>query len=250
MSVKSQVSAQEWSVRVELAAAYQLAFLHRMADHIYTHISARVPGDEEHFLINAYGLTFDEITPASLVKVDLDGKVILDETGLGINPAGFVIHGAIHGARHDVGCVMHTHTAAGVAVSAQRRGLLMISQHAMRFHRRLSYHDYEGVALELDERERLIADLGSTNAMILRNHGLLVCGVDVADAFDAMYYLERACQIQVNALAGDVQIVEPSAAVAEKVALQFDKPDRVSRAKQWPAMLRMLKRSNPAFDAE
>ncbi|MFT0544948.1 class II aldolase/adducin family protein [Allopusillimonas ginsengisoli] len=249
MSIQSEVSPQEWAVRKELAAAYKLAFLHRMSDHIYTHISACVPGGEEHFLINAYGLTFDEITPESLVKVDLEGKVILDTTGLGINPAGYVIHSAIHGARHDVGCVMHTHTAAGVAVSTQERGLQMISQHAMRFHQRLSYHAYEGVALDMDEQERLVADLGSTNAMVLQNHGLLVCGVDVADAFDAMYYLERACQIQVNALAGGEKIIKPSAAVAEKVARQFDNPDRVSRAKQWPAMLRLLERNKALFGA-
>ena len=243
MSIQSQVSSQEWEVRKNLAAAYQLAFLHRMTDHIYTHISARVPGVEEHFLINAYGLTFDEITPESLVKVDIDGTVLLDETGMGINPAGYVIHSAIHGARHDVGCVMHTHTAAGVAVSAQAHGLLMLSQHAMRFHQRISYHDYEGVALEMEEQKRLVADLGSTNAMILRNHGLLVCGVDVADAFDAMFYLERACQIQVNALAGGGKVIEPSPEIAEKVAQQFDRPGRPSRAKQWPAMLRMLERT-------
>ncbi|NYT84435.1 class II aldolase/adducin family protein [Pollutimonas harenae] len=249
MSIQSEISPEEWAVRKDLAAAYQLAFLHRMTDHIYTHISARVPGDEAHFLINAYGLTFDEITPESLVKVDLEGRIILDETRLGINPAGYVIHSAIHGVRHDAACVMHTHTAAGVAVSAQERGLLMLSQHAMRFHERLSYHDYEGVALDLDEQKRLIADLGSTNAMILRNHGLLVCGADVADAFDAMYYLERACQIQVHALAGGMKIIEPSAAVAEKVARQFDKSDRPSRAKQWPAMLRMLERNKPRLGA-
>lgn len=243
MSIQAQVSPQEWVIRKDLAAAYQLAFLHRMTDHIYTHISARVPGVEDHFLINAFGLTFDEVTPESLVKVDLNGTVILDETGMGINPAGYVIHSAIHGARHDVGCVMHTHTAAGVAVSAQEHGLLMLSQHAMRFHRRLSYHDYEGVALDMDEQKRLIADLGSTNAMILRNHGLLVCGEDVADAFDAMFYLERACQIQVNALAGGTKVIEPSSAIAEKVALQFDKRERLSRAKQWPAMLRILERN-------
>lgn len=246
MSIQSQVSSQEWAVRVDLAAAYQLAFMHRMTDHIYTHISARVPGIEEHFLINAYGLTFDEITPESLVKVNLEGKVIQDETGLGINPAGYVIHSAIHGARHDVGCVMHTHTAAGVAVSAQKCGLLMLSQHAMRFHRRISYHDYEGVALDMDEQQRLIADLGTTSAMILRNHGLLVCGADVAEAFDAMFYLERACQIQVQALASGVDVIEPSDEIAEKVARQFDKADRPSRAKQWPAMLRLLERNKLA----
>ncbi len=201
-SIKDQVSAEEWAVRVDLAAAYNLAVAMRMTDHIYTHISARVPGDEPHFLINAYGLTFDEITASNLVKVNIDGEILLDRTGLGINPAGFVIHSAIHRARHDAACVMHTHTAAGIAVSAQQTGLLMISQHAMRFHRRLAYHDYEGVALDMDEQQRLVADLGPHNAMILRNHGLLACGASVPDAFDAMFYLERACQAQVAALAG------------------------------------------------
>jgi len=173
-----------------------------MTDLIYTHISARVPGPEAHFLINAYGLLFDEIKASSLVKVTLDGDVIEDPTGLGINPAGFVIHGAVHRARHDVACVMHTHTTAGLAVAAQRQGLLPLTQHAMRFTDAIGYHDYEGIALELDEQRRLVADLGKHNAMILRNHGLLVCGPTVHDAFDLMAHLERACQAQVAALAG------------------------------------------------
>lgn len=247
MSVKDKVSPLEWEVRTNLAASYRLAAMHRMTDHIYTHFSARVPGAEEHFLINAFGQTFDEVTPSSLVKVDIEGRIILDETGLGINPAGYVIHSAIHAARPDVGCVMHTHTAAGVAVAAQENGLLMISQHSMRFHNRLSYHDYEGVALDMAEQERLVADLGRNNAMILRNHGLLVCGVDVPDAFDALYYLERACQIQLGALAGGAKILTPPDEIAEKVAHQFDKPDRVSRFRQWPAMIRMLQRAHPDF---
>ncbi|PND33017.1 class II aldolase [Achromobacter pulmonis] len=246
-SIKDQVSAEEWAVRVDLAAAYNLAVAMRMTDHIYTHISARVPGDEPHFLINAYGLTFDEITASNLVKVNIDGEILLDRTGLGINPAGFVIHSAIHRARHDAACVMHTHTAAGIAVSAQQTGLLMISQHAMRFHRRLAYHDYEGVALDMDEQQRLVADLGPHNAMILRNHGLLACGASVPDAFDAMFYLERACQAQVAALAGGLPLVVPPEAVAEKVGRQFDKLDRPSRHKHWPPLLRMLEGIRPAY---
>ncbi len=246
-SIKDQVSAEEWAVRVDLAAAYNLAVEMRMTDHIYTHISARVPGAQPHFLINAYGLMFNEITASNLVKVDIDGGILLDQTGLGINPAGFVIHSAIHRVRHDAARVMHTHTAAGIAVSAQEAGLLMISQHAMRFHNRIGYHDYEGVALDMDEQQRLIADLGPHSAMILRNHGLLVCGASVPDAFDAMFYLERACQAQVAALAGGLPLVTPSAAVAEKVGRQFDRLDRPSRHKHWPPLLRLLQRIRPEY---
>lgn len=246
-SIKNQVSAEEWAVRQNLAAAYNLAVVMRMTDHIYTHISARVPGDQPHFLINAYGLMFDEITASNLVKVNIDGEILLDQTGLGINPAGFVIHSAIHRARHDAVCVMHTHTAAGIAVSAQEAGLLMISQHAMRFHKRVAYHDYEGVALDMDEQERLVADLGSHSAMILRNHGLLVCGTSVPDAFDAMFYLERACQAQVGALAGGLPLVIPPEAVAEKVGRQFERPNRPSRDKHWPPLLRLLQRIRPEY---
>ena len=200
--VRERVSEAEWQARTDLAACYRLAHYYRMTDQIYTHISARVPDEPEHFLINAYGLLFDEITASSLVKIDHDGTIIDDPSGLGINEAGFVIHSAIHKARHDVNCVMHTHTRAGVAVSAQKQGLLMISQHAMRFHDCLAYHDYEGVALELDEQQRLTAHLGDRNAMILRNHGLLTCGPTVREAFELMYYLECSCQIQIDALAG------------------------------------------------
>ena len=245
--VKSRVPDAEWQARVELAAAYRLVAHFRMTDLIYTHISARVPGPEHHFLINAYGLMFDEMTASSLVKVDIDGNIIDDPTGLGMNPAGFVIHSAIHKARPDVQCVMHTHTGAGVAVSAQKRGLLDISQHSMRFHNRLAYHAYEGVALDLDEQSRLQASLGGNFAMILRNHGLLTCGTDVPDAWDNMYYLERACQAQIGALAGGAEVLECTHEVAEKVALQFERPERISRIKHWPAMLRMLDRIDPSY---
>jgi ribulose-5-phosphate 4-epimerase/fuculose-1-phosphate aldolase len=244
-SVQDRVAPEEWALRGDLAAAYNLAALLRMTDHIYTHFSARVPGTTNEFLINPYGLTFDEITASSLVKVDIDGKVLLDETGLGINPAGFVIHSTIHSARHDAGCVMHTHTAAGIAVSAQRQGLLMISQHAMRFHGRVGYHSYEGVVLDDFEGPLLLESLGDKNALILRNHGLLVCGRSVPDAFDNLYYLERACQAQVAALAGDRELVIASDDVAQRVAAQFERPNRPSRDKHWPPFLRMVERAHP-----
>jgi len=242
-----RVSATEWAVRVDLAACYRLAAHFRLTDLIYTHISARVPGTHEHFLINAYGQLFEEITASSLVKVTLDGDIVDDETGLGINPAGYVIHSAIHGARHDLGCVMHTHTNAGLAVAAQRQGLLPLTQHAMRFSACLSYHDYEGIALDMDERQRLIRDLGTNNAMILRNHGLLICGATVAQAFDGMYYLERACRAQVAAMAGGAELNIPPASVAAKVARQFKRSDRTAPENAWAALLRMLDRADPSF---
>jgi ribulose-5-phosphate 4-epimerase/fuculose-1-phosphate aldolase len=220
-SVRARVSAEEWAVRIDLAACYRCAALYRMTDLIYTHISARVPGPDEHFLINAFGLTWDEITASSLVKVNLDGKIIDDPTGLGINRAGYVIHSAVHRARPDVACVMHTHTAAGIAVSAQEHGLLPISQHAMRFHGALAYHDYEGVALDLDEQQRLVLDL--------------------------MYYLERACTAQVDALAGGSKLRIPSPLVAAKVAAQFANLPYKKKQTEWRALRRALDRSDPSY---
>lgn len=246
-SIREEVTAAEWQVREELAAAYQLAALHRMTDHIYTHISARVPGEEHHFLLNAYGLMFDEVSASNLVKVDLQGNVLLDTTGLGINQAGFIIHGAIHEHRHDAMCVMHTHTQAGIAVSAQKDGLRMLSQHAMRFHGKVAYHDYEGVVLDMNERDHILQNLGALSVLILRNHGLLVCGESIRDAFDQMYYLERACQIQVAAQSSGVPLIEASAAVASRVAAQFDRPGRPSKNKHWPPLLRMLDRLAPEY---
>ena len=244
---KRKASAAEWRARVELAACYRLVAHFRMTDLIYTHISARVPGGAPRFLINPYGLMFEEITASSLVTVTLEGRIVDDPTGLGMNPAGFVIHSAIHGARHDVGCVMHTHTGAGLAVAAQRQGLLPLSQHAMRFAGCLAYHDYEGIALDMDEQQRLIRDLGSHNAMILRNHGLLTCGATVRTAFDLMYYLERACQAQVGAMGTGAELVLAPAAVAEKVARQFTRPGRTAPDTQWAALLRMLDRSDQSY---
>jgi len=245
--VRDRVSAAEWEARIELAACYRLAVHYRMTDLIYTHISARVPGPEHHFLINAFGLLWDEISASTLVKVTLDGEVVDDPTGNGINRAGYVIHSAVHRARPDLTCVMHTHTAAGIAVSAQDDGLLPISQHAMRFTGNLGYHDYEGLALELDEQARLVRDLGTHKVMILRNHGLLACGESVAEAFDHMYYLERACQSQINAMAGGAKLRIPPAAVAEKTAAQFKKLPYKAKKTEWKAHLRMLDKTDPSY---
>ena len=246
-SQHDRISAAERAVRVDLAACYRLAAYFRLTDLIYTHISARVPGPEAHFLINAYGLLFDEIKAGNLVKVTLDGDIVDDPSGLGINPAGYLIHSAVHCARHEVGCVIHTHTTAGLAVAAQKRGLLPLTQHAMRFTGCLAYHDYEGIALDVDEQQRLVRDLGTNNAMILRNHGLLTCGPTVHDAFDLMIHLERACQAQVAALAGGQDLVIPPPTVAEKVARQFVRPGRTAPANAWAALLRMLDRSDPGY---
>ncbi len=244
--VRDRVGAVEWAQRVNLAACYRLLAHFRMTDLIYTHVSAKVPGTEAEFLINPYGLMFDEITASSLVRVDQDGRVLEDATGIGCNPAGFVIHSCIHRANHDLACVIHTHTAAGIGVSAQKRGLLMLSQHAMRFHGSLAYHDYEGVALELDEQPRLVHDLGPHRAMILRNHGLLTAGETVREAFDLMYYLERACQAQVAAQAGGTALNECDDALAAKVARQFREPD-AGATHDWPAYLRLLDRIDESY---
>lgn len=214
----------EQQVREDLAKLYRLIAHFRMTDVIDTHISARVPGTQHHFLINAYGKLFHEIGPDDLVKIDFDGNTVEPEKEghLRVNKAGFVIHSAIHMARHDIACVIHTHTADGMAVACQAQGLLPISQHAMKFHGRLSYHEYEGIAVDLDERARLVADLGRNDAMILRNHGLLAAGASIAAAFTNLYFLERACQVQVKAQSGGAVLHMPSAAVIEHTAAQFD----------------------------
>jgi ribulose-5-phosphate 4-epimerase/fuculose-1-phosphate aldolase len=241
--VRERVSREEWQMRVDLAAAYQLAAIYKWTDLIYTHFSARVPGTED-FLINPYGLMFDEITAANLVRIDASGKVVDDPLDLGYNEAGFVIHGCVHEARPEVNCVLHTHTRAGVAVSAMKCGLLPISQHAMRVQRQCTYHDYEGIALDLSERERMAANLGkSSKVMILRNHGLLTLGETVREAFDLMYFLDCACQIQIDALAGGLpNVLEMSPSAASTATEQFDRPDRPSVHKDWPALLRLLER--------
>ncbi len=242
-SVRDRVSRKEWDLRVDLAAAYQLAAIFKWTDLIYTHFSARLPGHDE-FLINPYGLMFEEITASNLIRIDHRGKVLDDPLGLGYNEAGFVIHGCVHEARPEVQCVLHTHTRAGVAVSAMKCGLLPISQHAMRVQRQATYHDYEGIALDMDERKSMARDLGrSSKAMILRNHGLLTLGESVREAFDLMYYLDCACQIQVDAMAGGMDnVLQMTKHAGDTAAAQFERPGRTSAHKDWPALLRLLDR--------
>jgi len=241
--VRERVSKEEWEMRVDLAAAYQIAAIYKWSDLIYTHFSARLPGTEE-FLINPYGLMFDEMTASNLVKIDWEGKILDDPLGMGVNQAGFVIHSCVHAARPEINCVIHTHTRAGVAVSAMKCGLLPISQHAMLVQGDMSYHDYEGVALDKDEQGRLASDLGKTaKAMILRNHGLLALGETVRDAFEVMYYLDAACQIQVDACAGGMHNVHIMSEQAAKTAsAQLNRLGRPAQHKDWPALLRMLER--------
>jgi ribulose-5-phosphate 4-epimerase/fuculose-1-phosphate aldolase len=248
-SVKDRVSAEEWQARTDLAAAYHLAVIYGWTDIILTHFSARVPGTENQFLLNAYGLMFDEVTASNLVKVDQDGKILEDITGLGINQAGFVIHGCIHAARADAHCVLHTHTRAGIAVSAMSEGLLPISQHSARIVGDVTYHDYEGIALDLDERARLIRDLGPTScSMVLKNHGLLALGRNVREAFMLMYNFEQSCRIQVDALAaGRDRITLISDATVARTRAQVYRPRAESGRRDWPALLRMLDRRHADF---
>jgi ribulose-5-phosphate 4-epimerase/fuculose-1-phosphate aldolase len=216
-------------------------------DLIFTHVSARVPGPEHHFLINAYGMMFEEITASSLVKVDLDGQKMLDSP-YEINPAGFVIHSAIHAARQDAACVLHTHTRAGVAVSAQAEGLLPISQQSLIPYTSLAYHDYEGIAVNEDEKPRLVADLGSHSAMILRNHGLLTAAATIPDAFIMMYVLETACQIQVMAQSSGGELIRVPAPVVEGIQSQMERVTKgMGGALVWPGLLRKLDRRDPSF---
>ncbi len=232
-------------IRADLAACYRLLHRFGMTDLIFTHVSARLPGADGHFLLNPFGLMFDEITASSLVEVDADGSVV--GTGeWGVNSAGYVIHSAFLKGRADVNCVVHTHTRAGVAVSTLECGLLPISQNALRFYDRIAYHDYEGIACDLDERERLVADLGDKNAMILRNHGLLTMGASVAEAFTHMYDLEMSCKIQMDALASGARLAEPSEAVCENTARQFEEGGSGSGL-AWQALLRQLDREDPSY---
>ncbi len=246
-SLEGKVSPEEWQLRVDLAATYRLVALHGWDDMIFTHISARVPGPEHHFLINPYGLLFDEITASSLVKIDLDGNKVAD-TPYPVNPAGFTIHSALHMNRDDAHCIIHLHSTDGVAVSAQADGLLPLDQHAMLITRDLAYHDYEGVALDLDERDRLVKDVGDKHLMLLRNHGTLAIGQSCADAFLRMYYLERSCSMQVRALAGGVKLNWPNQGVPEKTAEQGSVAfEGLVGALAWPALLRKLDRIDPSY---
>lgn len=245
-SLKDLVSPAEWQLRVDLAACYRLVAAYGWSDLVFTHISARVPGPEHHFLINPYGLMFDEITASSLVKVDQQCNKIIDSP-FPVNPAGFVIHSAVHEAREEVQCVLHTHTRAGVAVSAQQCGVLPISQQSTFVLASLAYHDYEGVACRDDERPRLQNDLGDSNFLMLRNHGLLVAGKTIADAFLSMYVFESACQIQLSAQSGgELTRIAPSivAGVAESMKVQTG---GLGGAFVWPALIRKLDRSDPTY---
>lgn len=245
-SLKQTVSPAEWEARVELAACYRLIAHFRMTDWIYNHISARVPGDHGHYLINPFGLLYEEVSASNLVKVDIHGR-LTEEIGLDVNPAAFVIHGAIHAARPDIGCVLHTHTAAGTGVAAQAHGLLPISQNAFKVIDRVAYHDFEGIALDNAEQERLLADIGDKDVLILRNHGLLTMGRTVPQAFELMFFLERACQIQVAALAGGSKVVFPSEAVCQRTAAQFRGDSDYVQGRDWQAFLRLLDRMDASY---
>lgn len=239
-------SAEERQLRIDLAASYRLVARQGWEDLIFTHISAQIP-ETDDYLINPFGIAFDEMTASALVRVDPQGTILEDTTGLGINPGGFIIHGAVHTARPDAACVMHLHTVEGVAVACQADGLLPLQQGALMILPDLAYHDFEGVALDLGERERLIANLGTRNHMILRNHGLLTVGATVGQAFARMYALQRACEIQVAAQ-GSRTLIEPSLAVREKVSRQNRSAgDLRSATLAWDAMRRRLDRVDPSY---
>ena len=245
-SLKDQVSPEEWQLRVDLAACYRLVAAYGWSDLIFTHVSARIPGPEHHFLINPYGLMFDEITASSLIKVDQQCNK-LNDSPFPVNPAGFVIHSAIHEAREDAGCVLHTHTRAGVAVSAQQCGVLPISQQSTFVLASLAYHGYEGVAFRDEEKPRLQADLGHANFLMLRNHGLLTVGNTIADAFLAMYIFENTCQIQVAAQAGGA-LTEVNPLIVQGVAEAMRvQTSGMGGAFAWPALIRKLDRQDPGY---
>ena len=240
-SIRNEVSAQEWQTRLDLAACYRLVDAYGMTDLIYNHITARIPGTD-HLLINLYGLLYKEITASSLVKIDVEGNIVWKpETDYGINKSGYVIHGAIHKARPDLKCVLHTHTRAGMAVASMQCGLLPLTQTGIRFVGHLGYHPYEGPAIDLAERERLVRDLGAHNAMILDNHGLLTCGPSASEAFNLMYNLELACRAQVDAMAARAELKSLDPAVLEKTAhLYQPNARRPYGVLEWHAMLRQL----------
>ena len=247
--VRAHVSPEEWEQRVNLAACYRLVALYGWDDLIFTHISARVPGPEHHFLINPYGLMFNEITASNLVKIDLDGKKVADSP-YDINPAGFTIHSAVHAAREDANCVLHVHSVNGVAVSAQEEGVLPLSQHSIFVLSSLAYHDYEGVALEADEKPRLVRDLGDKRFLMLRNHGLLTVGRSVAEAFVAMYFFEATCMMQVRAMAGGTPLRRISQTIIEGAQRQMEVVTRgAGFGLAWPALLRRLNTAAAGYDA-
>ena len=247
LAVQGLVDEAEWALRVDLAACYRLVARFGWDDLVFTHISARVPGPEHHFLINPYGLGFDEITASSLVKVDAEGRQVVP-TPYDVNPAGFVIHSAVHAARADAGCVLHVHSVNGIAVSAQEAGLLPLSQHSIFVLASLGYHDYEGVALNDDEKPRLVRDLGDKRFLILRNHGLLTVGATVPDAFLAMYLLETSCMIQVRAQAGGGPLRRIGDAIVDGAMRQLETVTRgTGGGIAWPALRRRLDRADPSY---
>jgi ribulose-5-phosphate 4-epimerase/fuculose-1-phosphate aldolase len=241
-SLRDQVSEAEWQTRLELAACYRLVDHYEMTDLIYNHITARIPGTPDHLLINLYGLLYREITASSLVKIDLDGNILhKPDTDYGLNVSGYVIHGAIHRARPEVSCVLHTHTRAGMAVAAMACGLLPLSQTSIRFDGHIGYHDYEGPAVDLDERARLVRDLGPHDALIMRNHGLLTCGASIPQAFNTMYQLEMSCRAQVDAMAARTELSVPGENVLKHTAHLYQPGTRRPYGVlEWPAMLRLL----------
>ena len=247
-SMRDRVSPEEWEARVDLAACYRLVAQWDMTDMIANHISARVPGEPTHFLINAYGLLYEEITASNLVKIDFEGNIVQKpDFDYGVNRAGFVIHAAVHRARHEVDCVIHTHTPAGMAVASIKSGLLPMTQTAMRF-TRVAYHEYEGVAVDLDEQARLVADLGDADLMVLRNHGLLVVGPTVPQAFSNIYRAELACKAQLLAMStGDEIILPADAVIAKTNHLYRPEVRRPFGILEWPALLRKLDRTDPTY---
>ena len=245
--VREQVSKAEWEVRVNLAACYRLMAEYGMTEMVANHISARVPGTHDEFLINPYGMLYEEMTASSMIRIDIDGNVLFNATEYGVNQAGFVIPGAIHRARHDVDCIIHTHTLAGMAVSAMTCGILPIAQSSMRF-REIAYHDFEGVAIRMDEQERLVKSLANREAMVLRNHGLLTVAPSIPECFNNMYRLERACELQVTALSCNTELQLPPNEVVQYTNKQMQ-PGVRRRAGllEWPALLRKLDRKDPSY---
>ncbi|RTZ48078.1 class II aldolase/adducin family protein [Candidimonas sp. SYP-B2681] len=244
----NKYSIEEQEARVNLAACYRLMPLFGMSDLIYNHITVRIPGTDDELLINPYGFMYEEITASSLIKINLKGEVLENPNkDYSLNEAGYVIHSAVHGARHDVGCVIHTHSRAGMAVSVMKEGLLPLTQTAMRF-KNIAYHDYESVAINMDEQSRLVADLGMQDAMVLRNHGLLVASPSIAEAFNAMYWLEMACRAQVDAMSSGATLIIPSDEVVTKTHRLYQ-PDvrRPFGLMEWPAMLRYLDRRDSSY---
>ncbi len=246
-SVREQVSREEWETRVDLAAAYRLVDLYGMTEMSANHISARVPGEDDSFLINPYGMLYDQMHASCFVKLNLAGDVLFNPTEYGVNKAGYVIHSAIHRARHDVDCVIHTHTVAGMAVSAMNCGLLPLAQTSMRF-ARIAYHDYEGVAVNLEEQARLVRDLGDHTGMILRNHGLLVVGASIAEAFNSIFRLERACQVQIAALSCNTKLrMPPQDVVDATYRMYLPETRRRFGVLEWPALLAKLDKIDPSY---